>query len=271
MRRAQFPWYDFSFLENEYECLWSILRGFLHDEGIESLPAFLDKTTDLDSVLMSPELLCSQTCGFDIAVDRPAPLTMIFAPSYSAPGCGAGTYSSFVVVREDSPFLTMADLRSARFIANDDRSWSGYHCMRELFGSFSDIQFSGSHSTSLKWLSSREAEVAAIDCIVWELLLRHRPQSLAQFRVIGRTPEVPAPPFVTRASVSFRELAALQNALKMLPRAAESRDLCKRLLIKDFVSRQREDYAFMAQPVSPSHQPSPADMSPQGNIRCLTG
>src|SRR5262245_6999069 len=115
MRRAQLPWYDFDFLTAEYAELWAALRRHLLEQGLEQLPERLDSCGDLDSVLNSSELLCSQTCGYDIAVGAP-PLAMIFTPSYSAPGCSTGTYSSLVVAREDSRFQSLEDLRGARFV-----------------------------------------------------------------------------------------------------------------------------------------------------------
>jgi ABC-type phosphate/phosphonate transport system substrate-binding protein len=247
MRLANLPWYDFKFLSDDYRLLWSALREILSDEGVGHLPPSLNPSHDLDSVLADPRLLVSQTCGYDIAVGQPVPLTIILTPSYSAPGCGDGTYSSWIVVREDSPIESLTALCDARLIANDDRSWSGYHCLRGFFGNFSEIRFSGGHGESLRRLQAGQADIAAIDCIVWALLRRYEPSALDGLRVIGRTPEVPAPPLVTRAPALPHELRALRKSFCRLLHDDSSRRLCERLLLKDFLVSHPSAYSFMSE------------------------
>jgi hypothetical protein len=103
MLRIQFPWYNFAFLQDDYVNLWGALSTRLRDLGWNDLPGELDPSTNLEEVLASPNLLCSRTCGYDLAIAAPVPLTVLLTPTFAAPGCGPGTYRSFVVVRRSRP------------------------------------------------------------------------------------------------------------------------------------------------------------------------
>ena len=46
-----------------------------------------------------------------------------------------------------------------------------------------------------------QADVMAIDCVLHELLLRHRPGALAGTRILAQSTPVPAPPFVASAAI----------------------------------------------------------------------
>ncbi|WP_152613194.1 PhnD/SsuA/transferrin family substrate-binding protein, partial [Inquilinus limosus] len=58
-----------------------------------------------------------------------------------------------------------------------------------------------------------EADIAAIDCVTYALLQRHRPGATAGLRVIGRTAPAPGLPFVTRRDAPDRTVEALRAAL----------------------------------------------------------
>ncbi len=254
MRRAQLPWYDFDFLRDTHQRFWDGVRSRMPKR--DSLPLKIDRTSELDSVLLDSGLLLSQTCGYDLAVRMPVPLQMVYTPVYLAPGCGYGTYRSFLVVRADSAVVSDDDLSGLRFIANDERSWSGYHCVRERWDEFAGIQFSGGHSLSLLCLSEGDADLAAIDCVAWELLRLNEPEALSGFRVIGATSEVPAPPLVTRMLSSVEEFGDLRRALSETLASDES--FKRDLLIDRFVMFDLEDYEFM-NPANSSTDPSPGD------------
>jgi len=78
---------------------------------------------------------------------------------------------------------------------------------------FSSVSVSGAHERSLAMIAAGIADVAAIDCITYGLLGRHRPEVLAGTRVIHRTPAVAAPPFITSASTTPEMLSVLLKAI----------------------------------------------------------
>ena len=244
-RRVRLPWYDFEFLRQDHRRLWQHLRQRLLELGVSSVPAELDVDTDLDDLLASPALLLSQTCGYDIAVACPAELQPVLTPIYATPGCGHGTYSSFVVVARESRMRDLRHLSGARFVANDDRSWSGFHCMREIGATWAHVEFSGGHPQSLQRIESGAADWAAIDSLAWGLLRDHDPGLDDRFRILATTREVPAPPLVTSMQTDPEVLQHLRNALRALVDDPALEPTLQRLRISGFVEMHRSVYQFM--------------------------
>jgi ABC-type phosphate/phosphonate transport system substrate-binding protein len=244
-RKVRLPWYDFEFLREDHSRLWQNLRHRLLTRGVSSVPAALDADPHLDDILASPALLLSQTCGYDIAVACPAELQPVLTPIYATPGCGHGTYSSFVVVARDSLLHQVRDLSSARFVANDDRSWSGFHCMREVGVTWASVQFSGGHQQSLQMIERDDADWAAIDSLAWGLLCDHDPGLDERFRILATTREVPAPPLVTSMQTEREVLQHLRSALRAIVDDPTLQGTLQRLRISGFVEMHRSAYQFM--------------------------
>jgi hypothetical protein len=254
-RKVRLPWYDFEFLWQDHRRLWEAVRDRLVDSGMAEVPRDLTSDPDLDRILASPELLLSQTCGYDIAVPCPTELRPVLTPVYAAPGCGEGTYSSYVVVARGSKLRDLGDLAHGRFVANDDRSWSGFHCVRELGVTWTDVQFSGSHLRSLARLARAEADWAAIDAVVWALLGDHDRSLHEQFRILAVTREVPAPPLVTSMQIARPELDRLRDSLQSVIADPALRATLRRLRIAGFVELDRSAYAFMDLDRRPRRRP----------------
>lgn len=246
MRTVSFPWYDYPFLRAAYEEFWSVVRERLCRAGVDNLPVGLTHSTDLDGVLTDSPLLCSQTCGYDIAIEYPRPLVMICTPAYAISGCPPGHYRSAIVVPNTSSRRDVTDLAGARFVANDLRSWSGYHCVRRFHQTFSRLSFSGGHRQSLRILNAGDSDVAAIDAVAWELHRRHDPSLIQDLRVLAWTEPAPAPPLVTSVSTSRYELHVFRNALRSV--VIDRPRLCDRLLIDGFRVFGPAAYAFMKPP-----------------------
>ena len=244
-RKVRLPWYDFAFLRQDHARLWQSLRRRLLDLGVSSMPAELDADPALDDILASPALLLSQTCGYDIAVACPAELQPVLTPVYATPGCGHGTYSSFVVVARESRLREVPDLSRARFVANDDRSWSGFHCMREIGATWASVEFSGGHEQSLQMIEEDAADWAAIDSLAWGLLRDHDPGLGERFRILATTREVPAPPLVTSMQTEPGVLQHLRSALRAIVDDLTLQPTLQRLRIAGVVEMHRSAYAFM--------------------------
>ncbi|MGI9333827.1 MAG: PhnD/SsuA/transferrin family substrate-binding protein, partial [Gammaproteobacteria bacterium] len=72
----------------------------------------------------------------------------------------------------------------------------------------------GAHVESLGAVARAEADVAAIDAVVWGLLERHRPHALAGVRVLKRTVPAPALPYVAPACIDAGKLGLVREALQ---------------------------------------------------------
>jgi ABC-type phosphate/phosphonate transport system substrate-binding protein len=222
---AALPWYDFQELHPFTDALWQRVRRLL---GCDNLPTELDRTMSCEQQWRHPNLLLGQACGYDAILPWRGQLQVIAAPKFDVPGCEGHHYRSLVVVRRDAPYQELHDLAGARCVINSRTSHSGMNCLRSLVAPlardgrfFSSVAVSGAHEISVEMVSDGRADVAAIDCVTFALLQRHRPGALSDLRILYRTPLAPAPPFVTRASASAELVAELCSALaQALPEPA---------------------------------------------------
>ncbi len=221
MSIASLPWYDLDEIRPATDAFWSCLAKHLRAEGFEGVPLALDRSAAYQAQWRSGRLLFSQSCGYDVRISYAGHLEIVATPCYGVEGAGDCMYSSLVVVREDSPYEKLEHLRGTRCLINTATSHSGMNILRSMIAPlhesgrfFSTVRVSGAHRRSLAQISRGEADVAAIDCITHALVERHTPSILKGTRVLCRTETVPAPPFVTRASIAPYELVKIREALK---------------------------------------------------------
>lgn len=229
---AALPWYDFAEVADRTDALWGHLRRHLRHQGLPA-PAALDRTTCPYALLREPDLLWSQICGYVVGGVGRDLVQAVATPQYAAPGCCGDDYRSAVVVPRDSTVAQLEDLRSARAVANEPLSHSGVNALRLLTAPlarsgrfFGSVRMTGSHVVSLQEVAAGRADVAAIDCVTFDLVARHRPALVQAVRVLCRTDPGPAPPWITGGLRSADELARLRRALAGLmadPAAASVR------------------------------------------------
>lgn len=219
VRFACLPWYDLAELRGATDALWAEVAARLRARGLAP-PVRLDRQVHYEDQWDSGELLLGQACGYDVLLAFAHRLQVVATPRYALPGCDGPSYRSFVVVRDELPARELADLRGARCVINTPTSHSGMNVLRALVAPlaeggrfFSDVVVSGAHERSLDLLRRGAADVAAIDCVTYGLLARHRPPALHGTRVVHRTPAVPAPPFVTSVATPAPVVAELRAAL----------------------------------------------------------
>ncbi|MFQ5959129.1 MAG: phosphate/phosphite/phosphonate ABC transporter substrate-binding protein [Alphaproteobacteria bacterium] len=231
---ASLPMYDFAEVRGALDSLWAGIARNLAREGVADVPQALVHERPLHELWSDPDLFLSQCCGFDIVKSYTRTLRPVATPRYSAPGCDGCHYSSVVVVREDSPAAGVEDLRNAACAVNGPESHSGMNALRALVAPhhqggrfFSAITETGAHADSLALVARGEADVAAIDCVTYALLDRHRPGTTAGTRVLCFTETAPGIPYVTRTDVDDDTVERLQTALAFAfadPDLAAARD-----------------------------------------------
>ncbi|MEM6993161.1 MAG: PhnD/SsuA/transferrin family substrate-binding protein [Myxococcota bacterium] len=220
MRTASLPWYDLPEVRHAHDELWSAVAERLVRAGLRDVPETLDRSRSYDADWHEPGLLLGQACGYDTVLDQPPPVRVIAAPHFDFEGCDHHTYRSFVVVPERVAATSLLDLRGRRCAINSPSSHSGMNGLRALVSSlhiggrfFSEVHVSGAHELSLQMLRDDVADVAAIDCVTWGLLRRHRPVALAGMRIVGRTAPAPAPPYVTGLATAPADVKHLRASL----------------------------------------------------------
>jgi phosphonate transport system substrate-binding protein len=134
-------------------------------------------------------------CGLpyvQLTCQSPAPVELLAAPVLQGERYGGRPiYFSDVIVRQDSPFQTFADLRGCCWSYNDLGSHSGYNITRyhlvqlgETAGYFGRVVAAGSHQNSIRLICAGEVDASAIDSQVLAIELRDQPELTAQLRII---------------------------------------------------------------------------------------
>lgn len=239
MRIADLPWYDLPELQAATDAWWRGIASHLRRLGVDRVPDALQREGCHVARWRHRDLLLSQACGYDVLYDAAPWIVPVATPCYRVGGVQGPRYRSAVVVRDDGPQRTLADLRGARFVVNEASSHSGNNAARPLFAPrctngafFATVAASGSHTDSLGAVQQGDADGACIDLVVWELLQRVRPQALHGLRVLATTAPTWAPPYVT----SRRAPRPLRQALgRALLAAAQDRELadCRAALCID--------------------------------------
>ena len=125
-------------------------------------------------------------------------------------------YCSDVVVRRDSSYRSLADLRGARWAYNEPSSWSGYWVTLASVGGwryFDEVVAAGSHQRALRMVASGRVDGSAIDCQVLAVELRDHPELAARVRIVDSLGPAPIQPVVVRASLDGGLKRDLQERL----------------------------------------------------------
>jgi phosphonate transport system substrate-binding protein len=150
-------------------------------------------------------------------------------------------YFSDVIVRSESPFHALADLRGRRWAYNDRDSFSGcllvrHHLLQlgESEAYFGGVVFSGRHQESIRMVREGEVDASAIDSQVLGVERRRNPGSVGAIRVIGALGPSTIPPIVATATVPDAVQASVRDALCALGRDPASRQVLAAGLIRRF-------------------------------------
>ena len=250
MAAAELPMYDLPELRSATDAWWAGIARALRREAIEEVP---DQLTREQSAEGRPDLLLSQVCGSRLVGEGRERLTYVATPCYTAPGCNGPLYRSVIVVPATCPARTLEELRGSRCAINGYRSHSGCNALRATFAPlaqggrfFASVTVSGGHALSLALIASGQADVAAIDCITYALLLRCRPQLLEDTRIIAQTVAAPVGPYVTSGGASDDRIARLRSGLAQTMDDHDLATVRADLLLRGINVLPVDDYAQIA-------------------------
>jgi ABC-type phosphate/phosphonate transport system substrate-binding protein len=242
MSLASLPMYDLPELAEATRDLWRGLAAHFRAAGIDDVPDHLLASPSLPAHWVSSDLLFSQTCGYPLRNTIRGRVRLLATPCYEAPGCEGSEYCSFVMVRADRNFRTLADLRGTRVAVNDRDSQSGHNALRFHVAPlarggrfFAEAVITGSHAASLEAVAAGAADVAAVDCVSFALLARYRTTAVRELRELCRTRSAPCLPFITAGRCELDRLGRLRESLRKAmadQRLAATRE---RLLLRDIM------------------------------------
>ena len=182
-----------------------------------------------ESVLRDPHLLIGHTCGYPLMTQLEGAVLPFCLPCFDLPGVDGKRYCSQFVVPADSDIESLRQCRGKTVAINNSNSNSGMNVLRYALtkigarpGYFSQVEMTGGHYYSLEAVAANRAQLAAIDCVSYQLIADQNPQLVSKLRVIGYSEHSCGLPFVMPASRytqqrGERYLGALNQALSRLP------------------------------------------------------
>ena len=216
--------YDWPEERAEIDARWNRLASALVFEGFDP-PNDLARHRDVLDLWLSPDLLVGETCMYPLETVLAGKVRYVATPVHEAPGCGAGTYRSAIVMRgrgSDVPVPSgsgpvLPALGGLTLAANMPDSMSGHVALvrdTETAGrpQMESVVWTGSHRASVVAVAKGDADVAAIDCVSWALALKHEPAA-CELRVAGWTAERAALPLITAPHRTDDELERLRRAV----------------------------------------------------------
>lgn len=233
-------------LQHAWQALFNEFRLLL-DGGHQ-----LDESLVFDaaeSVLRNPELFIGHTCGYPLMNHLQDVVTPFGVPIFNVPGVAGNLYSSRIVVAVDADINSLADCRNRIVAINASHSNSGMNVLRHAIAGlnpatpfFASVINSGAHLNSLTAVAEGRADVAAIDCVSFQLIEDRWPELTARVRSIGDSVKTCGLPLVlpnaNLAATDTREI------LMTLNKALDQADpwIRQRLHLSHFESVDFDDY-----------------------------
>ncbi len=130
-------------------------------------------------------------------------------------------YNSVIIVRSDSPFRSIEELRGRSMAFVDPASTSGFLVPDSLFISrqldiekfFSSYHFAGSHDKVTEEVLDRRADAGAVSKSILNSLVAAGRVRSEDLRTLWISESIPGSPFVARADLSLRMREGFKKAM----------------------------------------------------------
>lgn len=188
-----------------------------------------------ESVLRAPDLVIGHTCGYPLMTRLQDALMPVCLPCFDVPGASAKLYSSQFIVPANSTIDSLQQCQGKVVAINNSNSNSGMNVLRYALaklgttaGFFSEVLMSGGHLASIEAVATNRAQLAAIDCVTYQLIADQNPALMSAVRIIGYSEQTCGLPFVVPRSRYSQQLcdntiSAFNQALTELPSSARTR------------------------------------------------
>ncbi len=215
---------------DELKLAWQQLFNIL----IEQLEGGSDQEISLhfdsdQSLLRDPALLFGHTCGYPLMTCWKDRLSPFCVPVFDVPGSEEKFYSSRFIVGANSGIASLADCRGKVAAINAPDSNSGMNVFRYAISNlkparqfFSGVITTGGHLHSLEAVANQQADIAAIDCVSYQLIQDCRPELVGQVRSIGFSVKTCGLPFVVPNSDIIDTKMLIENLNRALASAPDS-------------------------------------------------
>jgi phosphonate transport system substrate-binding protein len=185
---------------------------------------------EVNDLLLSGQVDAALVCtgGYlELARRAPEKIDLLAVPVVG----GSTTYNSYVLVPAASRAKSLADLAGKRFAFTDELSLTG-----RAFGVFwlkshkldpgtffGSIQFTQSHDRSIEAVAKGLVDGACVDSLIFDEMVKARPELGKAIRIIERSPPFGSPPVVASTSIPPERRAAIREALLGMGRDPDGR------------------------------------------------
>ncbi len=219
--------YDWPQLRPAQDAFYAAWQAAMSARGLSPPPA-LSWQASLPEVWASSELFLAQTCGHPFAAGHCGDAQLIATPCYEVPGCEGARYRSILVAARHREGDKLATFRGGLVAINQPSSYSGHEALYRHLASlslpsssgvgeadafFAAARYTGSHLASMQAVAVGDADLAAIDCVLWAHADEFRSELRKSLCVIDRTKLAPGLPFITSGSRSANELSIMRESL----------------------------------------------------------
>jgi phosphonate transport system substrate-binding protein len=156
---------------------------------------------------------------------------------------GKITYQSFIIVPNKSKAVSLLYLRGKRFASSDILSNSGW-----LFPAvwilekgenpenfFQEHVLTGSHDRSIMAVATEYVDGAAVDSLIYELMVKEDPSLLTKTRIIMKSPDFGMPPVVVHPKIDPTLKESILNVLINMHKTPGGKMVLTKLEIDRFV------------------------------------
>lgn len=162
--------------------------------------------------LVDVALICSSSY---VLAAEDAKLDLLAIPKID----GEYEYQSYTIVKNDSTYMELYDLKGKSFAFSDPMSTTGFYYpafrLSQLSSTpdefFSSFFFSYSHDNSIQAVINGLADAASVDSTVFNKVLKSDPDLMQKVRIIEKSPKFLNSPIVVRADLDGRTKKSLEN------------------------------------------------------------
>jgi phosphonate transport system substrate-binding protein len=239
----------------------AVTAAFISEAGVgvyEKLARYLERQTGypvklvsgfsyrtVDAMLATGDIEVACVCGlpYVFSQELPTPPTRLMAvpiplePRYK----GRPIYYSDIIVRVDSPYQRVEDLKGRVWAYNDELSNSGYNLPRAFLirkrlhkGFLGKIIRTGSHEESIRAVATGEADVSAVDSLVLDYERFRGSEYARKVRVIHSLGPSGIVPVVASRKMSPERFEAVRRALLEMHTTPEGRAILRKARLLRF-------------------------------------
>jgi ABC-type phosphate/phosphonate transport system substrate-binding protein len=201
------------------------------------------------AILREPGLWFGHTCGYPLVSHLQDDFSPFCVPLFEVQGTDGRRYSSRIIVGAESGIQSLVECRGHVAAMNNSDSNSGMNVLRHAVAGihdggafFSRVVTSGGHLHSLEAVASGAADVAAIDCVSYQLIADWQPDLVARVRVIDDSVKTCGLPLVMPlAAIAESDTGTIVDRLNQALAACEDA-VRSTLHLTEFTGVQLQDY-----------------------------